>query len=307
MVAPNPYEYIDGSNPPSGEGQFQYFTGTLKEAIQSSLDGDVGSPFTNVKIGGSKDYQTDNRLELINHDIYGKTSGFVSLTMASGWQGLFYLKSENNNFFEANAIDETIYTDWLTGTDETWAEHMVDVKESLKDQWPSIWVQDNAAVHDSRTVFGLAPGDHMSFDIDSQSSSVGQAVVKIQGVDYLNNAEIDNELYITTVWLRYWNPDQVTEPDTDPNVCALGQKLNQFGICVIDQDYVPPDPDPDPEPGVCPLGQKLNQFGICVIDEDYVTPPPPTETPEDDVSAFAMIMLLVGIGLIVSIALKVRA
>jgi len=282
LVAPNPYEYIDGSNPPSGEGQFQYFTGTLKEAIQSSLDGDVGSPFTNVKIGGSKDYQTDNRLELINHDIYGKTSGFVSLTMASGWQGLFYLKSENNNFFEANAIDETIYTDWLTGTDETWAEHMVDVKESLKDQWPSIWVQDNAAVHDSRTVFGLAPGDHMSFDIDSQSSSVAQARVKIQGVDYLNNAEIDNELYITTVWLRYWNPDQVTEPD--------------------------PDQDPDPEPGVCPLGQKLNQFGICVIDQDYVPPDPdPDPEPEDDVSAFAMIMLLVGIGLIVSIALKVRA
>ena len=281
MVAPNPYEYIDGSNPPSGEGQFQYFTGTLKEAIQSSLDGDVGSPFTNVKIGGSKDYQTDQRIELTNHDVYGKTSGFISLTMASGWQGLFYLRSENNNFFEANAIDETIYTDWLTGTDETWAEHMVDVKESLKDQWPSIWVQDNAGFSDSRTVFGLAPGDYMSFDIDSQSSSVAQARVKIQGVDYLNNAEIDNELYITTVWLRYWNPDQVTEPD--------------------------PDPDPDPEPGVCPLGQKLNQFGICVIDEDYVTPPPPTETPEDDVSAFAMIMLLVGIGLIVSIALKVRA
>ena len=281
MVAPNPYEYIDGSNPPSGEGQFEYFTGTLKQAIQSSLDGDINSPFTNVKIGGSKDYQTDNRLELINHDIYGKTSGFVSLTMASGWQGLFYLKSENNNFFEANAIDETIYTDWYANTDQTWAEHMVDVKESLKGQWPSIWVQDNAAVHDSRTVFGLAPGDYMSFDIDSQSSSVAQARVKIQGVDYLNNAEIDNELYITTVWLRYWNPDQVTEPD--------------------------PDPDPDPDPNVCPLGQKLNQFGICVIDDDYVPPPPPTETPEDDVSAFAMIMVLVGIGLIISIALKVRA
>ena len=280
MSAPNPYEYIDGSNPPSGEGQFQYFNGTLKEAIQSSLNGDVGSPFTSVRIGGSKDYETDRRIELINHDIWGKTSGYISLTMASGWQGLFYLRSENNNFFEANAIDETIYSDWNTLTDQTWNEHMDEVTAELHNQWPSIWVQDNAAVHDSRTVFGLAPGDYLSFDIDSQSSKVAQARVKIQGVNYLNNAEIDNELTITAVWLRYWNPDLVSIPDpndpNDPLVCGEGQIDNGFGICIPDIDYIPLTPPIEPKP-------------------------------EDDVSAFAMIMVLVGIGLIITIALKVRA
>lgn len=310
VSAPNPYEFIDGSNPdatssffPGGDyvrkGQFEYWTGTIREAIQESLDGALGSPFTDVKIGGSKDYATDNRIELIDHDMPSTTSGYLSVTMASGWQGLFYIKTKDYDFFEDNAIDATQKGDWLSD-DVTWQNNIDMATTSLTNEWPSIWVQDNAEWSHSRTVFGLSPGDYMSFDIDNETDTVGQARVRIDGVQYLNNAGTDDDIGITAIWLRYWNPN-ATAPgnssydDPDPNPpfsCPPGQIDNGFGICVLDGDY---------EPVICPLGQIDDGFGTCIPDPNY------EGEPENDVTGFGMVMVLIAIGLIVSIALKVRA
>tara|TARA_R110001599_G_scaffold93374_1_gene243719 strand:+ start:7714 stop:8652 length:939 start_codon:yes stop_codon:yes gene_type:complete len=312
MVAPNPYQFINKGNPSTGMGQFQYYNGSFKQAIASSAAGNVGSPFTNVVIGGLKDYQntsnygTDSRVKLIDND-GNTTSGYISLKMASGWSGLFYVKTSNADFFDDNTIDETKRGGW--NDDASFSNNLDAAKRNLDDQWPSIWVYEQGFgnLNDSRTVFGLDSGDYMSFDIDSESGNAAQARIRIDGVDYLNNEEADDDIWITCVWLRKWNPDIPSpNPLLDPvlDVCPLGQIPNELGVCIPDPDYVPPGPEPD----VCPLGQIPNEFGICIPDPDYVPPEPePEDEPEDDVSAFAMLALLVGIGVIVMTALKVRA
>ena len=294
MVAPNPYQFINKGNPSTGIGQFQYYNGSFKQAIASSAAGNVGSPFTNVVIGGLKDYQntsnygTDSRVKLIDND-GNTTSGYISLKMASGWSGLFYVKTSNADFFDDNTIDETKRGGW--NDDASFSNNLDAAKRNLDGEWPSIWVYEQGIgnINDSKTVFGLDSGDYMSFDIDSESGNAAQARIRIDGVDYLNNEEADDDIWITCVWLRKWNaaiPSPNPSPDPSPD----------------------PSPSPDPEPDVCPLGQIPNEYGICIPDPDYVPPgPEPEDEPEDDVSAFAMLALLVGIGVIVMAALKVRA
>jgi hypothetical protein len=132
--------------------------------------------------------------------------------------------------------------------------------------------------------------DYMSFDIDAESSAVGQTRVRLDGTQYFQNKEHDNEVYITMIWLRKWNPDKVltVEPEPEPS----------------------PEPEPEPEPdNTCPPGFEDNGFGICVPkededDEDDDEDDEDDDTDDVDVSTFAMVALLATIGLIVYVGVK---
>ncbi len=104
---PNPYQYIFGSNPTTGTGQFEYYTSSLKKAIQDSKDGVAGAPFIDVVRGGAISYQSsDNRVKL--SDTFGGTEGYWSLKLAPNCQALLYLKTSNNDFTEDNVqLDHT--------------------------------------------------------------------------------------------------------------------------------------------------------------------------------------------------------
>jgi len=316
MSRPNPYQYIKKGNPSSGVGQFEYWNGSFKEAISQSADGLPGTPFKNVVIGGKKDYQDtsnfgDNaRLEL--ESVFSGTSGYVHLRMNPGWQGLFYVKSENNDFFEDNAIDEYVSDNW--NNDDSFTEELGEAQNLLAGEWPTIWVQDNAEASDSRTVFGLDQGDYMSFDVDGESGQVAQARIRISGVDYIDNTESSNELFITCVWLRYWNPTKPV-PNYDPG--AIQGPLEPDGQGDIDgdgiidgEDETPRGEEKPPEDGMfsCPVGFKDNGFGICIPDDspddDDDNDDDDNDT-SDDVSAVAMAAVVVGIGLVIYMALRV--
>jgi len=267
----NPYQFIDGTNPNINVGRFEYFEGTLKEAINAALSGQE-SPFEIVKLGGSRSFQNeDNTLKLVDKG-WGSTSGFVSLKMASNYQGFWYLITQNNDYFGDNYIEgiEGIFTT----TNE--------IADDLAGQWPTVWVQEDYA-GTSITMFGLDSGDHLSVDIDSESGEVAQMRVRIGGVDYFDNTEIDADTWLSKLWIRKWNPDYIGA-------------LTQDEIDEIEEGggvYIPPPFDIDT---TCPIGQEKNEFGICV---PAVTPPPPPPPPAIDplteVSGGAMLLVLGGV------------
>lgn len=276
-MKPNPYQFIDGTTPYQNRGRFEYFSGSLKTAIETSRSGEAGSPFSKVVIGGDREYtNSNNTLKLIDSDGF-TTSGIISLKMADGFQGLFLMRTENNDFFEDYNL-EGISSDW-TNVDN----HV----EELEGEWPTVWVQDDAEFSDSRTIFGLDSGDYVSVDIDAESSEAAQMRVRIGGVDYFDNRKHDNEVYLTMLWIRKWNPDFIRPMPEDDQ----------------EEDYVPPTPTPT----VCPVGQAPNEYGICVPieeEEEGEEGQKEEETVEEDVSAFAMVALLAAVGGIIYLALR---
>ncbi len=322
---PNPYQFIFGGNPPSGTGQFEYYTSSLKKAIQDSKDGKAGSPFIKVVRGGAVSYQaSDNRVKL--SDTVGSGEGFLTFTLAAGFQGLFYLKTGNDDFTEDNVALDHISSDW--DDDDSWSENMMDIKGDLEGSWPSVWVQDNAEYSDSRTVFGLDSGDYCSFDVDSNSGDVAQFRVRIGGDDYFSNAETDSDIWLTKVWIRKWVPSKpAPTPFVDDN--EYQGALLPDGKGDLDGDGVPDGEDFDPyDPDVqnegdtdydsqgneidpmvigdrCPVGFIDNGSGICVPDPDYDPEEPPEEKPEDDVSTAQMVVLVLGIAAVVVLAVRV--
>ena len=246
--------------------------------IQDSIDEKAGSPFI-VILGGDRSYQnSNNTLKLVDRDWSG-TSGYVSLKMKSGFQSLWFLATENNDFFDDYALDG-IRSGW---TNEN------EIADDLEGQWPTVWYQADTEGGLSRTMFGLDEGDYLSIDIDAESSRVAQMRVRLSGVDYFSNVDIDDETYLTQLWVRKWNPDYERNDPTLPDIPTI-----------------PTDPDYDPIS--CPVGQIDNGSGVCVPDPNYVPPEPePEPTKEDDVSAVAMVALVAGIALVIVVALRVRA
>ena len=198
----NPYQFIDRTQPNQRKGQFVYYTASLKDLIQSHIDGDPNSPFSNVEIGGTRSFDEGNNRLLLESVVFG-TSGFVSLKMADNFQAIFYARTENNDYFEDQNL-VGITSDWIDTTD---------ARERLAAEgWPSVWVQDDAEFSDSRTVFGLDSGDYVSIDVDGESSKVAQMRVRLSGVDYFNNREISNEVFLWKLWVRKWEPE-LPNPD----------------------------------------------------------------------------------------------
>lgn len=282
----NPYEFIDRSQPMQRKGQFVYYEASLKDLIQSHIDGDPNSPFSNVKIGGTRSYaQENNRLKL-ESVVFG-TSGYVSLKMADNFQAIFYARTENNDYFEDQALD-SISSDWSNTTD---------AREQLAEAgWPSVWVQDDAEFSDSRAVFGLDSGDYVSIDVDGESSSVAQMRVRLSGVDYFNNREISNETFLTKLWIRKWEANLVNPLFEDDE----GDDEDGDG----DSEPINPPPSPDKE---CPVGYTYDEdLGACVPLEEENGGDEDESTPTDDISTGAVILVALAVGTILFVAVRVR-
>lgn len=271
MVKPpyNPYQFIDGTNPNINVGRFEYFEGSLKAAINAGLNGEE-SPFVDIVLGGTRSFQNDdNTLKLKDSDKWGTKSGWVSLKMASNYQGFFYLITENNDYFGDNYVEgiEGIFT----STNE--------IADELEGNWPTVWVQEDYA-GTSITMFGLDSGDYISVDLDSLSDRAAQMRVRIGGVDYFDNSEIDADTWLSKLWIRKWNPDYVSALTQD----EIDELEGGGGV------YIPPPITPT----VCPIGQAPNEFGICVPIEAPPTPPTPPQppTPPEEISGGAMVLVL---------------
>tara|TARA_R110002020_G_scaffold239166_1_gene451729 strand:+ start:5219 stop:6184 length:966 start_codon:yes stop_codon:yes gene_type:complete len=293
--------------PSDGIGRWEYWQGTFKEAFDS--EGDAGTPFSYAKKSGSSNakwqdtgtFGDNARLKLIEYDT--QTSGYMTFTMADNWQGLFYVKSDNDDFFQDEVKESYIEGNW--NDDDPFVEELGEAVNDLEDEgFPSIWVQENSEYTDSRMITGLDSGDYMSFDVDAESDKAAQSRVRLNGVDYLKNTQMDTNVYITCVMLRKWNPDylwpalpeddeeeeeeeQEDEEDETFNPCPEGQMLNEFGICVL---------IPTPEPEECEAGFEWNPTTLTCE---------PIYNPADDVSTFGMLALLGAIALVVFTAVKV--
>lgn len=295
-VEPSANDFIGGGNYTQGTGAFTYWTGSFKDAIKTSQDGEAGSPFESVRTNAlyyqdSTNYGSDTRIKLDNRT-FGSSS-WVSFTLKPGWQGLFYVKTENNDFFEDNVQGDHVKGSW--NDKDPFAQELEEATDQLASAgYPSIWIQDNAEFSDSRAIFTLDGNnaDYISFDIDADSPNVGQARIRIDGDQYVQNKKINNEVFITMVWLRKWNPNLELGGDDAP-------------------DPSPPTPDPDPTPGIeCPVGFEDNGFGICVPveespEEDEDDDEDGQEDTSDDVSLGGIILLLAGV--FGTVVLAVRA
>ena len=288
---PSATSYIRKGNLPSGMGGFRYWTGSFKEAISASKDGIEGSPFTSVRtydvsFQDTATYGDNQRAFLNDNDGFGSSS-YISFKLKDGWQGLFYVRTENNDWFEDNVLNDNVSDDW--NKSDSFVEELQEATDLLASAgYPSIWVQDNAEISDSRAVFALdgKNGDYVSFDIDAESSNVAQARIRIDGDDYVQNRKIDNEVFITMVWLRKWDQNMDLGGDSAP---------------------VPdPSPSPSPEPSVvCPIGFVDNGFGICVPIEPEPEPEPEPEIdPIEEVSAGAVLILLAGLAGVIYLGVK---
>jgi hypothetical protein len=301
-LKPNPYQYIDGTTPRQNLGAFEYFKGTLKEAVQTSLDGDAGSPFVSVIIGGDeRTYSNgDNTLKLKDFDIYGSVSSYITLKLAPEWQGLFRLFTENNDYFNDALIEG------IQGS----GDRSIDmIASDLEGTWPNVWAEETyydpttgvQITPDSSAVFGLDSGDYLSIDIDSKSDKVAQMRVKIGGINYFSNDEIDADTWITKLWLRRWNEDAITALSEDE--IATGEGLNSD-----EGEYI--EPDPEEVSSDCPVGQELNSFGICVLTQGGGGDNDDDDDDDDDdlsnieVSGFAMIALLAAVAGVLIIAIR---
>lgn len=297
-VEPSAADFIRGGNYTQGMGAFTYWTGSFKDAIKSSQDGVAGSPFESVRTNAlyyqdTSNYGDDTRIKLDNRT-FGSSS-WVSFTLKPGWQALFYVKTENNDFFEDNVQGDHVKGSWNDG--DPFVEELEEATDQLSSAgYPSIWVQDNAEFSDSRAIFTLDGNnaDYISFDIDADSPNVGQARIRIDGDQYIQNKKINNEVFITMVWLRKWNP--------------------QLDLGGDDEPLPPVDPDPEPPtPAIeCPVGFEDNGFGICVPIEEGEDEDDGEEDDGngesqsiDDVSLGGIIILLVAIG--GTLVLAVRA
>lgn len=228
----NPIQDLEGKGirPPDQVGGFEYFTGDLKTAYEYSRDNpeDPNRPFLIAELHAPYEWAADH--DGIEQDIHIKdnigTEGAMKIKMNVGWQAAFFLTTNNNDFFEdsiAGDYSSVVTSDWPTDSNAsfTGAVSKISVEQP-------VWVQDNAELTDSRTAFVLNgdTGDYFSADIDSNYNSIAQFRVRINQVQYFNNTEIDDELYIKMVWLRKYDPDKKADSDTTlpptPEVCDEG-------------------------------------------------------------------------------------
>ena len=257
-VKPTVYEMMgDSENKPnftSGKGGFQYWNGSFKEAITESKNGEPGTPFESVRF---QDVSKESKrsIYLTDSDTWGKDSSYLTLTLKPGWQALFYVRTENNDFFEDNVQGDEISSDWDSGDD--FETNMIEIIGDLESEgYPTIWVQDNAEYSDSRAVFGLDGDneDYMSWDIDSLSANVGQSRVRMNNEQFIGNTEIDDGVLITMIWCRYWNPNLNMGEDEGSD--SGGDDGGDDG-----DETMPGDS--------CPIGFIDNGYGICVPDPNY--------------------------------------
>jgi len=255
---PNPYEELwplrEQTRPADGKGRWVYSTGTFKDAF--TYAGDSGTPFVlGSKIAGWHEWQNtvegagsipSSKARLKLKDAIYDPSGATYFKLQDGWQGLFYIKTLNNDFFEDEAID-SVSSNW---------DDFQGSLEMLEGNWPTVWVQDDAEYSDSRAIFALEGGDYASFDVDHDHADIAQMRVRIHGDDYFSNTATRDAIWVTCLWLRKWDATYDWPPEiVDPVVnCNAGFHL-VGGVCVA---YAPE----------CPDGSFWNGYTCAILDDE---------------------------------------
>ena len=219
---PHPFTNIDGGNtrPADGRGAWVYWARSFKDAISDSRSSSATNPPFKGTEGPDGSYRweasgdgtANNKLYLVDSDAMwplrgGTESGQVHFKMSDNWQGKFYIRTENADYFEDNVQGSFVRDNWDNSGE--WSDNMGDIDQLLEgDSWPSVWVQDNAEWwSDSRTVFVLNgdTDDYVSVDIDAEDSSIAQFRVRMDGENFFSNQTINDEVVIVPMWLRYWD------------------------------------------------------------------------------------------------------
>jgi len=209
VVNPNKnYGFVYNDNRAYGvKGAWVKYSGSLKEAIAYSKTHDNG-PFANVigPKGGTDSYEyldDDEKLKLENFNFTSRKSGAIHIRMNAGWYAQVRITTENTDFFDDNRgegeiIDENVANDWFT---ENSPEALYDAA------WPTMWISQSEWFADDVAEFVLSPNDYISFDIDGEFHNIAQARIRMDGIDFVQNKKINNEVYIEFEWIAEWDAE----------------------------------------------------------------------------------------------------
>jgi hypothetical protein len=207
-----------GERPAEQVGAFVYYSGDLKKAYEFSRDNpdSVDAPFSNVSLKTPYSWTSGKQADDITYDLeitdkdFGNKGGAVTIKMNDGWQAAFLLRTENFDYFEDNISGSAIIGDWDIDNEG----RGIDKLPLLTIESP-IWVQGDAEFKSGHSAFILNGDydDYLSADIDSQYSTIGQFRVKINGNQYYDNTEMDDDLFIKMIWLRRWDGGIPAESD----------------------------------------------------------------------------------------------
>ena len=332
MPARSVYDQDMNFRPPDGRGRWEVWTGTFKDAVAEA--GTVNSPFASVNQGGVRNWSDGNmKIELDERTL--TDSGALNVKLAPNYQAIFYVRTNNNDFFEDELL-EGISSDW--DDDDSWTENMENVLDQLEEAgYPSVWVQDNADFSDSRMVFGLDGNnqDYFSFDVDGDFSNIAQSRVRQAGTDMIDNTEASEEIYIQMWSCRKWNPNYVWPSESSGGGSGGSGGSGSSGGTVDDDGTAFPSPDPadyEEEETTgntqgtsnndgCPEGQMMNAYGVCIIDPSYEAQQGSgssgdsssggsssggsgSEDEEPEVSVLTMVLLLGAVGAVIYFAIR---
>lgn len=207
MVNPNKnYGFVYNDNRPYGvKGAWVKYSGSLKEAIAYSKTHDNG-PFANVigPKGGVDAYEyldDDEKLKLENFNWTSRKSGAIHIRMNAGWYAQVRITTENTDFFDDNRDEGDILDENMAGWEKRPPEALYDAA------WPTMWISQSEWIADDVAEFVLSPNDYISFDIDGEFSNIAQARIRMDGIDFVQNKKINNEVYIEFEWIAEWDAD----------------------------------------------------------------------------------------------------
>ena len=327
------YDQDMNFRPADGRGRWEVYTGTFKDAVAEA--GTVNSPFASVNQGGVRNWSECNMKVELDERTFSD-SGALNVKLAPNYQAIFYVRTNNNDFFEDN-LQEGISSDWEDS--DSWTENMENVLDELEEAgYPSVWVQDNADFSDSRMVFGLDGNnqDYFSFDVDGDFSNIAQSRVRQAGTDMIDNTEASEEIYIQMWSCRKWNPDYVWPSESSGSGSggsggsgssegsggdSSGSGGDSSGMADMDSDETTGNTQGSSNNDGCPEGQMMNAYGVCIIDPSYEAEQGSgssgssssggsssggsgSEDDEPEVSVLTMVLLLGAVGAVIYFALR---
>ena len=303
---PDPNSNIFGgqiSRPADGFGRWVYSSSSFEELFNASKDSSIAEPpFKEVIVGNAKSWKNtgdyDNviagrkgdgqKIYLYDSDGSSADSGYFKAKAGDGWQFLFYIGTDNDDWFDEEASDGIPGT-WVES--DNWTEELTEAMNAMKGvNWPTMWYEseDNVFAQTSKAVFALNgdTDDYVAIDVDSHSGDVGQFRIRMDNEQFVSNSEVDADVWITMLWARKWDssyewPAIAPPPPPPPpeTVCEPGFYFN--GVACVEEDRGGPprckagfewdaatggciSTTPPPPPSKCDEGYIWNnELGIC--------------------------------------------
>ena len=218
---PKPNTNVQGSvneRPADGFGIWQYSDKSFSQLVSISKDSSVSNPpFKGVDMDGDVEWQKafhynhpsgikDNRIKAIDHGA-GTRSGSFHFMPGDNWQMAFYISTDNYEWFEDEVTGSNVdYFHW--DSDDSFSNEMQNILDSLtNDNWSVMGVERGDSDNKSRAVFILSgkSDDYISVDVDSEDSSIAQFRIRLDGEQFMDNEEVDDDVWLTLLWARYWD------------------------------------------------------------------------------------------------------